>query len=355
MKFLTVWSFLAMILVAMMPGASQPSDEPAIINLMIDAQNFSSENPAFNAEISLESISNLILDRNLTATIFSAQDILKTDVNLDLTRLGLNPRFELAMSGNNSNEKISSLSYADQRASLEISKRWVEAAKICGQNAITVNGFMPQSFNQNQNTYKVLDDLGIQYDAGFQAGLIYEHGNESDVWPYRVSGHKFYAVPVSTYTMNDKKVVLRDSKFQDSGLDAAQWYEALATKLDQIQGKDEPMVISLTTSVSGSGDYLDAFEKFLDYAIYKNASFVTTTQLVEMARTGVRDASALASAINNSAECPTCSQSNVKMEATVTNTSEEVCTTCSQNNGNAKITTSESNIERAAAPGTTPS
>jgi len=317
------------VLVAIMPGASQSSDGPVIIDLMIDAQNFSSEDQAFNSERAIEAISDLIIEKNLSATIFSAQDILKTEVDLDITRIGLKPGIELAMSGNNTGEKISELSYADQKASLELAQKYVENAKICGQNDVTVYGFMPQSFDQNVDTYKILDEMGIKYNAGFQAGLIYEHGRESDVWPYPVEGYKFFAVPVSSYIVSGDKTALRDSYFQEKGMDADQWYEALASKFDEVQGKDEPLVISLTTSVSGSGNYLDALDKFTDYAINRNASFVTTTQLLEMAQTGIRDASALKSATNASAGCVTCSESGIKMEATVTNTS--VCLTCGEN------------------------
>ncbi len=343
MKFLTVGSLLALILVTMMPGASQSSDGPAIINLMIDAQNLTSENQPFEAEKSLEDITNLIMEKNLSATIFSTQDILNTEVDLDITRLGLEPNFELAMSGNNSNEKISTYSYADQKASLERSKKWVEAAKICGQNDVIIYGFKPQSFDQNVDTFKALDELEIQYDAGFQTGLIYEHGHEQDVWPYPVEGYKFYAVPVSTYEISGEMMVLHDSSFKDSGLDGNDWYEAMATKLDQIQGKDEPLVISLTIPVSGSGDYLDALKKFMDYAINRNATFITTIQLVEMAKTGERDISKL-TAINASKGCVNCSESDVKINATVTNTTAEFCTTCDSNK-NPEVTVSVSNPE----------
>lgn len=310
MRYFILWSLLALLLITIMPGASQFSDKPAIINLMIDAQMPSSptEEQASEAEKNLENIYNQINDKGLVGTIFSTQDILRTDLNLDLTRIGYSSKFELGMSGNNSNEKISTMSYADQSASLKISKRWVESCMICGKNNITVYGFMPQSFDQNQDTYKVLDELGIEYDTGFQAGLLYTPGHENDVWPYQVADHKFYAVPISTYTLSDRKMVLQDSYFVVNGLDATQWYDALVGKFDEIQGKDEPMVISLTTSVSGSGDYLDSLDRFMDYAVYKKASFVTTADLVSLAKTGMHDASSLPS--NATSECLTCNQSD---------------------------------------------
>jgi hypothetical protein len=329
---------LALVLMMLMPGTAQPSDKPTIINLMIDAQCPSSptKEQVNEAKTNLENIYNKINNTGLVATIFSTQDTLLSDLDLTLTRIGLRSRFELAMSGSHSNENISTMPYSNQSDSLRLSKKWVEGARVCGMNNITVYGFMPQSFDQNQDTYKVLDDLGLQYDAGFQAGLIYAPGHENDVWPYLLPGHKFYAVPVSTTTLGGKKVVLQDSYFKDNGMSSSQWYDALAAKFDEIQGKDEPMVISLTTSVSGSGDYLDALKKFMDYAISKKASFVTTTQLVEMAKTGVHDASAL-SATKASTECPTCGQ-GVSITPSVTNitaNSSTNCSTCGKNTATA--------------------
>lgn len=287
-------------------ASSQSSNNPTVINLMIDAQYPSTAKTVLEADTLLDNIYNQLQDRNLVGTIYATQDVLKSDVNLDLTRIGLNPRFELAMSGKSPDEKISTLSYAGQKDLLETSKRWVEACRICGQNNITVYGFIPQSFDQNDDTYAVLDYLAVQYVAGFQAGLKYLPGHENDVWPYLIQGHNVYAVPVSVYTLPSKTVVLQDKYFVDNGLDANQWHDALVGKLDDILGKDEPLVISLTTSVSGSGDYLDALSNFLDYAISKNASFVTTTQLAILAKTGARDASLLTA--NVSGQCLTCGE-----------------------------------------------
>lgn len=44
------------------------------------------------------------------------------------------------------------------------------------------------------------------------------------------------------------------------------------------------MVIIITKSLSGSGDYFETFKKFLDFATSKGASFVTTMDLVNISR-----------------------------------------------------------------------
>ena len=160
-------------------------------------------------------------------------------------------------------------------------------AKICGTNEIKVKGFMPQSFEQNEDTYKALDELGFEYNAGFQEGILYAPGHEEDVWPYKVDNHKFYAVPVSTYMFSGELVPLYDRYAKDSGISASQWKDMLIGKFNEISGKDEPMVISLSSPVSGSGEYLEAFKEFMSFASSKNAQFVVTRDLVNMSRTGI--------------------------------------------------------------------
>jgi hypothetical protein len=291
-----------------MLGASQSSNETTLVNLMIKSgMPASTTEEEVNAEVlNLSNMYNAINEKGLVATIFPTQDVAKTYGNLLLTRIGSDSEFELAMTGNHSHEMLSTMSFVEQSLMLKRSKQYVESCKICGQNEINVTGFMPQSFDQNEDTYKVLDGLGIQYNAGFQAGLLFAPGHEKDVWPYKLEGRSFYAVPVSTYTLSDKKIVLQDSYFKDNGLAADQWYDALAGKFDEVQGKDEPLVIVLTTSVSGSGEYLDSLERFMDYALSKNARFVTTENLVTLAKTTSHNVSLLQT--NVTKECLTCNQ-----------------------------------------------
>jgi hypothetical protein len=304
------WIFLGILAFFMvtMLGSSQPSDETTLINLMIKSEMPASatEEQVNSAVANLSNMYKAINGRHLVATIFPTQDVANSYGNLLLTRIGADSEFELAMTGNHSDEKLSSMSFVEQSIMLKRSKQYVESCKICGQNEINVSGFMPQSFDQNQDTYRVLDGLFIQYDAGFQAGLLFAPGHEKDVWPYQLEGHRFLAVPVSTYTLSDKKMVMEDSYFKDNGFSATQWYDALIGKFNEIQGKDEPMIVVLTTSVSGSGDYLDSLNRFLDYAISKKTRFVTTANLVSLAKAGSHDASLLPT--NVSRECLTCGQ-----------------------------------------------
>lgn len=302
--FLGILAFFTMTML----GTSQSSNETTLVNLMIESgMPAKATEEQVNAEVlNLSNLYNAINGRHLVATIFPTQDAVNSYENLLLTRIGSDSEFELAITGNHSNEKLSSMSFVDQSIMLKRSKEYVESCKICGKNEINVSGFMPQSFDQNEDTYRALSGLNIRYDAGFQADLLFAPGHENDVWPYQLEGYDFYAVPVSTYTLSDKKVVLQDSYFKNNGFTAAQWNDALKAKFDEIQGKDEPLVVVLTTSASGSGEYLDSLNSFLDYAVSKKASFVTTANLVSLAKASSHDVSVIPT--NTSKECLTCNQ-----------------------------------------------
>ena len=320
MRFLILLSAFVVILMTAMLGSSQSADKPTIIGISINADMPLSptQDQVYASDSNLSKMYELLTKAGLAATVFSPTDTVNSYAKLQFTRIGLDPKFELGISGNHSNEKLSAAPFATQKGILETSQRYVGHCNVCGTNEVVLHGFMPQSFDQNQDTYKALDDLGIQYDVGFQAGLLYAPGHENNVWPYLVEGHKFYAVPVSTYTISGKNVVLQDAYFKNNDMTVTQWYDALVGKFDEIQGKDEPLVVSLTTSVSGSGDYLDALRRFMDYTASKKASFVTIAQLVAMAKTGVRDVSALPVS-NTSAECTTCGKNTGAIIAISTN------------------------------------
>ena len=286
-------------------GIAQPSSGPVIVNLMIDAyiKNAPTYEDGYEAQTFINSMYEEIDKRNLGATFFLTEDLTNTYARLRLTSVGLNPKFELALSGNSSNEKLSSKSYTEQKNILTAAKSGVESCNICGQNVITVRGFLPQLFDQNEDTYQVLDELDIKYDAGYQAGLLYSPGNKDKIWPYKLEGHKFYAVPVSTYSLSGKVVPIYDRYFNESGLSSSQWYDAMEGKFEESKDSNEPVVILLTTSISGAGDYLDSLKRFLDFAVSKDASFVTTIELVNMSLAEGDQPVTLATEV-----CTTCNQ-----------------------------------------------
>lgn len=309
------------LLFAVPTGMSQQNDSKGVVDLLIDVSGSSNSTNGQSA-VEMDNIKNLynaLITNSTPSTMFLTEEITSSPTALYLTQIGLYGDIEFAIAGNRSDERLSTMPYSKQLTLLQDSKKYASTAHVCGRNEKPITGFKPQSFDQNEDTYKALDAMGIQYDAGFQAGTLYVPGHEKDVWPYPVEGHKFYAVPVSTYTLSGKRVVLQDSYFKNNGLSADQWYEALVAKFKETRGNDEPLVISLSTSISGSKDYLAALKKFIRYAGSENATFVNTTQLVDMARAKTNNLSAITvkPAVTGCRACDQ-SKSNAASNATIT-------------------------------------
>ncbi len=113
--------------------------------------------------------------------------------------------------------------------------------------------------------------------------MIFAPGHQDD-------GHSNWRTTISTLsplapmTSPARWWPLQDRYFNESGLSSAQWYDALEAKFNDAKASDEPMVVILTKSISGNGDYFEAFKKFLDFATSNDATFVTTMDLVNMSR-----------------------------------------------------------------------
>jgi hypothetical protein len=244
-----------------------------------------------NAKIDINEVGNLMNRNNARWNLFLTQDAM-SQTRLLLAQLAIDPILEIGISGSHLNEKLSEKSYSEQLSILETSMYYSKGLKICDVNEIHASGFLPQSFDQNEDTYKAIDELGLDYDAGFQAGILYAPGHEEDVWPYKVEGHNFYAVPISTYMVSGELVPLSDRYAKDNGISPSEWEDMLVGKFDEISGNDEPMVISLSSSISSySGEYLDALNEFIDYASSNDAEFVSSSDLVAMSRTGIHELS----------------------------------------------------------------
>jgi len=306
-------------------GASQAIEKPAIINVMVDMKVPESPtedqlNEAMNHIFSIAGVSTYELAnseiKSINWTIFLVNEA-SLGNRLALAQLGLDPSVEFGISGNQSDEKLSMKSYEDQKAILERAKEIVAACKVCGTNVIVPMGFMPQSFDQNEDTYRVLDDIGIIYNAGFQAGVLYAPGHENDVWPYKVEGHDFYAVPMSTIDLSGEKVPLDDRLMKNKGITASKWYDLLVDKLNEVSEKDMPMVISLSSSVSGKGDWLEAYKNFVEYAVSAEARFVNTIDLVDMSRSGSHEPPALIIPANALEDAESSAADSMKENASV--------------------------------------
>jgi peptidoglycan/xylan/chitin deacetylase (PgdA/CDA1 family) len=177
------------------------------------------------------------------------------------------------------------MSYEEQLALLTSAKALIEDA-YKAERSTPIVGFRPQYFNQSEATYKVLDKLGIVHDSGFQAGLLYAPGHQNDTWPYPLEDRQCYAVPISTYNIDNRAIYACDmSCCRVNKLNGSQWHDYLVSAFNECKEKDEPMVVIFHNFVSGEDPtYMEAFENFIDLAVAQNATFVSTNELVELTK-----------------------------------------------------------------------
>ncbi len=327
-------------------GIALAREKPVIVNLMICADNIN-QSPTHEqllmADSALRNLTSAADSSGLNATIYVSGDLASGN------RVGImsqsRPNHELALHGNSMDEKLSSLPYDSQESSLTRANRSLSISYICEQSHPEISGFMPHAFDQNNDTFNILEKLGIVYDAGFQAGLICRPGHENDTWPYPIGGYNLTAVPVSTYSILGERLYLDDGYIKkQKNFSSSQWYDLLTKKFDESAKNGDPMVIIFSNLVSGRSDYLDAYTKFLDYAKSKGAVFVTTMQLVEMAASShgqmpgatVKEVMQPANS-SKVASCPTCAaeaKGSAKPTINVSVKKNQGCQTCSQHKAN---------------------
>lgn len=271
----------------------------ATVNVMIGADLYQGSIEMTDDEMwdmeanSIAQMLNEIDPHDLNVTVFVTGDYVskiagKAMYKLYVTQVGSKMNHEMAMYGMTTGEELGPMPYGEQYPKMREAKRLVESAYICEGRIIEVKGFLPQSFSQSETTYGILDKVGIVYDAGYQTGLIYEPGHESDTWPYQVEGRNFSAVPVSTHMLSGELVPLSDRYAKENlDLSGAEWGDLLTSEFDECAESGDPMVVIFTNVVTGQDEeYMEAYRNFIDYANSEDASFVSTLELVEMSRAG---------------------------------------------------------------------
>lgn len=274
------------ILLALTEGALS-SNGSIVVNLMID---INAPHSATSEQTQIDSIYNLtqsIDSKGLKATLYPTAEVIPSD-RLVITSIANKSTYEVAMGGMKKDEMIGSMSPNDQKNLLSNMKRYVEACHICGGKAVEPNGFKPQSFNQSNITYQLLAQMGTAFDAGFKAGVLYLPGHEKDTKPYRIYNLNLYAVPISTYNQSGERIYLSDRFAKDEKkLTGSQWADILIGKFDESAKNGEPVVVIFDNQITGKdAAYLDAYQKFIDYASSNKATFVTTSELVNISRGG---------------------------------------------------------------------
>ena len=324
-KSLLTFAVLAVLIVS--ASGSPSSNKTVTVNLMVDydVPLHPTEEQLNEAHKLFVPIINEINGRGLKATIFTTSDLTTSIERLYLSNVGRSQNIELAINGNNTGELLASKPYSEQKTLLENAKKWLDSAHYCGINTIDARGFKPQSFSQNEDTFRVLDEMGMVYDAGFKAGILYLPGHRNDTWPYLAEGHKFYVVPISSIELPGERAYMSDSfAKEEKKLSGGAWEKLLINKFDEAAKNGEPMVVSISVNTSGSGGYLDALRSFLDYATSKNASFVTTMDLVNISKGEDLNDLAAGMALNpadNKSGCSECNKArNISLNITLSNT-----------------------------------
>lgn len=245
-----------------------------LINIQIDAER---EDTA-----GIQRLANELLRRGIPATVYVTADYANQNALLvhDLYALG----FEVALHGYYTGEQLASMTYDEQYDLLSRAMTALKGCEPCG-TAHTVRGFRPQYFSQNEDTYRVLDELGLTYNCGFKAGELFLEGHADDVLPYAVSGYNFKAVPMTTLTFGENDIYLCDiacALVQE--MSGEEWSQALDAALAQMVARDEPLVVLFHGWYTGDTeqyDYWQPFVNFLDAATTRGA-FVTSQELVDL-------------------------------------------------------------------------
>jgi hypothetical protein len=172
---------------------------------------------------------------------------------------------------------LSALSYEEQEEHISSVKNGIEDCL-----GTSIGGFRCTRFDQNEDTYEVLDSLTFEYNLGFVAHTdrcFPEH--EDDTLPYRAPDHDFWVVPMHSVLYDGEWVAFCDSPFEDR-VDAAGWEALLKSELDLMSEQGRPLLVEVHPYNTGTDEgRFDAFVGFLDYAVELNARFVTVAELVD--------------------------------------------------------------------------
>lgn len=246
------------------------------VNLQIDAEQES-------GTAGISAIVNELRSRGITATIFVTQDYANDHAVLiqQFDEWG----FEIALHGKSTGEQLATMTYEEQKTRLTNAKTAVQGCIDCGTGR-EVKAFRPQYFSQNEDTYRVLDELGFTSNSGFKAKLSYADGHADDVWPYAMPSHSFNVVPLSSVVHDGARIYVCDIACANSmGLTAAQWGQVLTLAYQDAVANNTPLVPLFHGWYTGNSTSYTYWQPFLDFLdlIEGRVTFVTTSELAATA------------------------------------------------------------------------
>jgi hypothetical protein len=180
---------------------------------------------------------------------------------------------------------LSALSYHDQLAHITSVKNAIEECL-----GAAIDGFRCTRFDQNEDTYDILDSLGFSYNLGFVAHTERcMPGHAEDTLPYRAPEHQFWAVPMHSVLFDGEWVAFCDNPFEDR-VTAPEWEDLLKSELDYTTEQGRPLLVEVHPYNTGTDEArFAAFVNFLDYAVEQEASFMSVAEIVEWAETQPED------------------------------------------------------------------
>lgn len=215
--------------------------------------------------------------RGIKATILVDADF--TTQNCERLRSAASEGFEIMAfarpeAAEGESVTLSMLSYEEQEELISGVKTAIETC--LGES---ISGFRCYRFDQNEDTYRIVDSLGFQFNLGFvsQTNSSFP-GHESDTLPYRAPGYDFWAVPMHSVYTNGQWAAFCDMPF--SSLDGSAWAALLKRELDDMARRRSPLLVEVHPYYSGvDEERFEAFVAFLDYAQAQNARFITIAGL----------------------------------------------------------------------------
>lgn len=254
-------------------GTSAP---PVYVNIQVDAE--------LDDTTGLLNVTTELRNRGINTTVYATADYANRNATL-ITAL-FREGTEIALHGYYTGEQLATMTYAEQKDLLSRAKKAVEGCQPCGTYRPVV-GFRPQYFSQNEDTYRVLDELGLTHNSGFKAGELYLPGHAAAVWPYWADGHQFYAIPISTVPWGTNHIYLCDiACAQSLQFTGAQWRQALMTGLTTAVLTRRPLVILLHGWYTGDQTQYTYWQPFVDFldAAQGRVTFVNSSELVTLAQ-----------------------------------------------------------------------
>lgn len=258
------------------PDEDVPTDgSVTIVSVMVDAEQEETGG--------LLQMVHELLKRRIPATVYVTADYANRNAALVQEIYGYG--FEIGLHGYNTGEQLASMTYDQQKDLILRAKRAVEGCWACGTGK-TIKGFRPQYFSQNEDTYKILDELGFAYNSGFKAGHLPFAGLESTRVPVTVPGHQFVAIGFSTIIFEEADIYLCDISCANvQKMSGAKWQEALRAGLQDAQEKKIPLVVNFHGWYTGDRDQYDywrPFVEFLDEALEAGVVFVRSQNLARL-------------------------------------------------------------------------